>query len=93
MSNYSSKLTKYEQQVARLEKSLAIQRFRDRKADTRYKIQLGGLVIKSGLHILSKAEILGLLIEAKEKLSEEENFESLQNWARIGDREFREANS
>ena len=42
-----------------------------RKTDTRNKIELGGLVIKAGLNELSKAMILGILIEAKTKLEQD----------------------
>ncbi len=40
-----------------------------RKADTRRKIELGGLVILSGLGDLDRAAILGLLIGSKQLAS------------------------
>lgn len=44
-------------------------RFSERKSDTRRKIQLGGLVIKSCLENETTATILGLLLDAAEKLN------------------------
>ncbi len=44
-------------------------RFLERKSDTRRKIQLGGLVIKAGLDSETTATILGLLLDAAEKLN------------------------
>jgi hypothetical protein len=40
----------------------------ERKKDTREKIQLGGLIKKVALHEQPPAVLLGLLLEAKEKL-------------------------
>ncbi|MCK1326609.1 type IV conjugative transfer system coupling protein TraD [Bradyrhizobium sp. 156] len=39
-----------------------------RKKDTREKIELGGLIAKAGLRYEKRALLLGLLIEAKERL-------------------------
>ncbi len=41
----------------------------ERKSDTRRKIQLGGLVIKAGIENEATATILGLLLDAAEKLN------------------------
>lgn len=41
----------------------------DRKKDTREKIALGGLIVKAGLRYESRALLLGLLIDAKSRLS------------------------
>lgn len=48
----------------------------ERKQDTRKKIQLGGLIKKVGLENESTAVLLGLLLEAYEKLNsiDGENF-------------------
>lgn len=40
-----------------------------RKKDTREKIALGGLIAKAGLRYESRALLLGLLIDAKKRLS------------------------
>ncbi|HAU1190892.1 TPA: conjugal transfer protein TraD [Legionella pneumophila] len=47
--------------IASCEKSLALQKLKKRKADTRHKIELGGLVIKSGMNQFNKFTILGAL--------------------------------
>ncbi|HBD9385710.1 TPA: conjugal transfer protein TraD [Legionella pneumophila] len=54
-------IEKEKQLIARCEKSLALEQLRKRKADTRRKIELGGLVIKSGLGKYDKVVILGAL--------------------------------
>ena len=41
----------------------------DRKKDTREKIALGGLIVKAGLRYESRALLLGLLMDAKSRLS------------------------
>lgn len=41
----------------------------DRKKDTREKIALGGLIVKAGLRYESRALLLGLLIDAKNRLN------------------------
>jgi hypothetical protein len=40
----------------------------DRKKDTREKIQLGGLIAKAGLRYEKRALLLGLLIDARERI-------------------------
>lgn len=54
-------IVKEKQVVARCEKSLALEKLKKRRADTRRKIELGGLVIKSGMDGFNKAVILGAL--------------------------------
>lgn len=49
------------QYIARCEKSLALEKIKKRRADTRRKIEFGGLVIKSGIDSYNKAIILGAL--------------------------------
>jgi hypothetical protein len=39
-----------------------------RKKDTREKIQLGGLIVKAGLRFEKRAVLLGLLLDAKDRL-------------------------
>ena len=58
-----------EQKIARLERNKALQKIKQRKQDTRRKIELGGLVIKANLHGHSKATILGALLDIKEQLN------------------------
>lgn len=40
----------------------------DRKKDTREKIQLGGLIAKAGLRYEKRALLLGLLIDARDRI-------------------------
>ena len=51
---------------------MARQAHTSRAADTRHKIQLGGLVIKAGLGEEDRAFILGLLLYGLEKASDPE---------------------
>ena len=61
-----------------------------RKADTRRKIQLGGLVIKAGLADEESNVLLGLLLEAKSKLADDALGEQQrQRWAHAGGAAFR----
>jgi hypothetical protein len=54
-------IEKEQQHLARCEKSLAIEKLKKRRTDTRRKIELGGLVIKAGMDGFNKAVILGAL--------------------------------
>jgi hypothetical protein len=47
MSSSEKALIKAEQKVARLERNLALEKIKTRKAETRQKIELGGLVVKA----------------------------------------------
>lgn len=49
--------------------TLARTREEVRKADTRHKIELGGLVVKSGLSDLDRAVLLGALIDVCDRLN------------------------
>lgn len=66
-------ITKQKQQLAHCEKSLALEKLKKRRADTRRKIELGGLVIKSGMHGYNKAVILGALNYALQQI-ERDNY-------------------
>ncbi|HAT8266804.1 TPA: conjugal transfer protein TraD [Legionella pneumophila subsp. pneumophila] len=57
----SKQIKKQKQVIARDEKALALAKLKKRKVDTRRKIELGGLVIKSGLDGFNKSTILGAL--------------------------------
>ncbi len=62
----------------------------ERKADTRRKIQLGGLIIKAGLHEESSAVILGLLLEASETLISDLGLDAKLTWQIKGELAFKE---
>ncbi len=65
-----------------------------RKLDTRNKIMMGGLIVKAGLddlHRLNKATLLGLLLEAKQKLEVADTVQRkqlIQNYTNIGVKAF-----
>ncbi len=61
----------------------------ERKADTRRKIELGGLVKKAGLDSESTAVIYGALLDVVERLQEKnEHWQSI--WRAKGDLAFSE---
>ena len=57
----------------------------ERKQDTREKIQLGGLIKKANLDQLSTASLYGLLLEAKDRLSIDDNEKLVKQWKIQGD--------
>jgi hypothetical protein len=61
-----------------------------RKADTRHKIQLGGLVIKAGLGDEAAAVILGALLTAAEDLAGPAGDETRKNLRQKGEKAFGE---
>ena len=77
-----------EQHLAKLERAKAIQAIKKRKLDTRRKIELGGLVIKSHLNQYSKDIILGALIDAVDQLSDNPELKRL--WQIKGQQAFLE---
>ncbi|HAU1639308.1 TPA: conjugal transfer protein TraD [Legionella pneumophila] len=70
-------IEKEKQLIARCEKSLALDKLKRRKADARRKIELGGLVIKSGLDTYNKAIILGGLNYISEIANKDSNYLNL----------------
>lgn len=73
----SKQIKKQKQIIAREEKSLALAKLKQRKADTRRKIELGGLVIKSGMGGYDKATILGALVYALSLIGQDKNYENV----------------
>ena len=63
-------------------------RLLERKAQTRRKIQLGGLIIKAGLSEEATAVLYGLLLEAAEKLQSEDAIIKREQWRLMGDLGF-----
>lgn len=55
-------IEKEKQVLARCENALAIEKLKKRRADTRRKIEFGGLVIKGGIGSLDKTVLLGAFI-------------------------------
>lgn len=75
--NLELDIIKQKQKVARMERSLALQKIKRRKAETRHKIELGGLIVKSKMDKHSKAIILGALIDAYENLQKDDGIKTL----------------
>ncbi|EJZ9309670.1 conjugal transfer protein TraD [Escherichia coli] len=63
---------------------LARAREAERKADTRHKIQLGGLVIKAGLGEADEAVILGALLDAVTRLNSVDGMYEKQRFVALG---------
>ena len=68
---------KEKQNLARCESKLAMEKLKKRKSETRFKIELGGLVIKSGMSQYEKSVILGGLIYAASAIKHNLNNERL----------------
>jgi hypothetical protein len=60
----------------------------ERKADTRAKIMLGGLVVKAGLADEDSAVILGILVQAAEALAGDDGDLVRRRFRRAGDQAF-----
>jgi hypothetical protein len=79
-------IKKTERTLAKLERNLSLEKIKQRKKDTRRKIELGGLVIKAEMDLYSKDVILGALIQAKKEIEEGEKNKRL--FEMIGKAEF-----
>lgn len=84
----NDKIKKLEQKIARMERSSTLQKMKERKLDTRKKIQFGGLVIKAKMNDYSKDIILGALLDAKDNI--ESNVELKQQFQKRGQDAFLE---
>jgi hypothetical protein len=60
----------------------------ERKADTRRKIQLGGLIVKAGLATEEPAVLLGILTAGARVLKGPGAPDSRRRWKEIGDHAF-----
>ena len=61
-------IVKKKQSVVRFERSLALEKIKQRKAETRRKIEWGGLVVKSAMSDYPKDIILGALLHARKEI-------------------------
>ena len=66
------KIVKLTQHLDRYEQSLALESIKKRRADTRRKIELGGLIIKAGMDGFNKSVILGAITYAMELIGRDE---------------------
>ena len=71
------KINKKTQTIAHLERKLAIEKIKERKKQTRRKIELGGLVIKAEMDEFPKDIILGALISVRKEIEKDSNAKSL----------------
>lgn len=74
------------QLIARCERSLALEKMKKRRADTRQKIEFGGLVIKSGMDTFNKSIILGALDYVFSLMMKNPTF--IQQFQAMGDQIF-----
>lgn len=81
-----NKINKKTQTIAKLEKQLILEKIKERKKQTRRKIELGGLVIKAEMDQFPKDIILGALINARKEIQSDANIESL--FQSIGNNSF-----
>jgi hypothetical protein len=79
-------IKKEKQLIAQCEKSLALGKLKQRKSDTRHKIELGGLVIKSGMRTFSKSIILGALTYSIQLIEKDSAYVTL--FEAIGNQSF-----
>ena len=84
----SENIAKQQQKISRLEKSLSLEKIKSRKLDTRKKIELGGLVIKSGLDGFNKSVLLGALDHSLKLIQQDPSYTTL--FESIGDNLFLE---
>lgn len=69
------------QTIARCEKILTQEKIKNRKSATRRKIELGGLVIKSGLDSYDKSIILGAMYYALQQITQDRHYLKLYETA------------
>jgi hypothetical protein len=84
----SESIKKTEITIAKLERNLSLEKIKQRKQDTRRKIEMGGLVIKAEMDIYPKDVILGALLQARKQI--EESLENKRLFEVIGKIKFLE---
>ena len=76
-------IVKQKKSIACCENSLALEKLKKRRADTRRKIELGGLVVKAGMDGFNKSVVLGAIVHAMQLIEDDETyvilFESVGN--------------
>ena len=81
-------IVKAQQRLNCLERNLALEKIKKRKVDTRRKIELGGLAIKTGMDQYPKDVILGVLVSGCQELSAS-GYNAEKQYAELGDLSFR----
>lgn len=79
------KLKRIRSQLIYIERQINRMKITERKQDTRKKIQLGGLIKKSGLDNESTALLFGMLLECKDKMNLPNGNLLKQEWTIKGD--------
>jgi len=82
------KINKKTQTIVCLKRNLIIEKIKERKKQTRRKIELGGLVTKAKMDEFSKDIILGALISVRKEIEKDNNVKSL--YQSIGHSSFME---
>lgn len=67
-------IVKQKQRMACYENSLTLERLKKRRADTRRKIELGGLVIKARIDGFNKSVVLGAVMHAMRLIEQDETY-------------------
>lgn len=80
------KIHQTQRAIARLERSLSLEKVKQRKAETRRKIELGGLVVKADMDAVSKDVLLGALIQLKKELDNDPS--AIRLYQAIGEAAF-----
>ena len=70
-------IIKQQQGIARCEKSIALDKLKKRRADTRRKIEFGGLVVKAGMDGFNKSVILGALDYVLKLIEQDDSYKNL----------------
>ena len=84
--NTREQIVKQKQCIARCENSLALEKIKKRRADTRRKIELGGLVVKAGMDGFNKSVVLGAIVHSMELIERDETYVML--FESVGDNLF-----
>jgi hypothetical protein len=87
LSKTNRSIEREEQKINRMEANLAKLKLKERRADTRRKIQLGGLAIKAKIADEPAAVILGILIDAAKKMNSDATLRD--TFKTIGDTAFK----
>jgi|TARA_A100001035_G_scaffold85152_1_gene66083 hypothetical protein len=71
LSNTLKQIIATDTALSRMERQLALQKVKQRKAETRRKIELGGLVVKSEIDQYPKSVVLGALLDAIDTINQD----------------------
>lgn len=75
----ADRLKKVRAQIKYADRQYTRLKQQERKSQTRQKISLGGLIVKAGLQEETSATLLGILLQAKERLENQETGEHFRS--------------